>query len=69
MKKSFLVCGLSNTLDGSENNLMHCAKELPTTQLPYVDESDDDPFRDEESDDDKDAEIENDECENEDDSD
>ena len=38
-------------------------------QLPYVDESDDDPFRDEESDDDKDAESESDECEDEDDSD
>ena len=54
VKKSFLVCGLSNALDGSENALIRCAKELPTMQLPYVDESDDDPFRDEaESEDDR----------------
>ena len=69
VKKSFLVCGLSNALDGSENKLIRCAKELLTMQLPYVDESDDDPFRDEESDDDKDAESESDECEDEDNSD
>ena len=60
VKKSFLVCGLSNALDGSENALIHCAKELPTMQLPYVDESDDDPFRDEgESEDDR---SQSDEC-------
>ena len=69
MKRSFLVCGLSNVLHGSENKLINWAKELPTMQLPYEDESDDDPFRDEESDDDKDVESESDECENEDDSD
>lgn len=46
VKKSFLVCGLSNALDGSENTRIHCAKELPNMQLPYVDKSDDDPFRD-----------------------
>ena len=63
------MCGLSNTLDGSENKLIHCAKEFPTLQLSYMDESDDDPFRDQESDDDKDTESESDECEDEDDSD
>ena len=31
--KSFKVCGISNNLDGSENTLVHCAKELPA--LPY----------------------------------
>lgn len=55
--------------DGSQNALVHCTKELPTMQLLYVDESDDDPFRDEESgadDDDDDIESEIDECDNED---
>ena len=44
IKKSFLVCGLTNALDGSQNDLIRCAKELPDLQLPYVDESEDDPF-------------------------
>ena len=38
VKKSFLVNGIT------ENNLIHCAKELPDIQLPYSDESDD-PFQ------------------------
>ena len=47
MKKSFLVCGITNALDGSENQLIRCSKELPDLQLPYNDaESDDDPFQD-----------------------
>ena len=56
VKKSFLVCGLSDALDGSENTLIRFARELPTMQLPYVNESDDNPFRDEESDDDAESE-------------
>ena len=45
VKKSFLVCGISNSLDGSENQFICCAKELPDMQLPYGDESSDDPFQ------------------------
>ena len=44
VKKAFLVCGMTNSLDGSENGLIRCAKELPTLQLPYVNESSDDLF-------------------------
>lgn len=47
VKKSFLVCGITNALDGSENDFIRCAKELPTLQVPYIDESNDDPFQDE----------------------
>ena len=42
--KSFLVCGITNALDGSENRFIHCTKELPSIQLPYVNESED-PFQ------------------------
>ena len=56
MKKSFLVCGLPNAHNGSEKSFIHCARELPTMQLPHVNETDDDPFRDEESDDDAESE-------------
>ena len=45
VKKSFLVCGISNALDGTQNSFIHCAKELPDMQLPYLDESTDDPFQ------------------------
>ncbi len=45
VKKSFLVCGITNSLNGSENHFIRCAKELPTMQLPYVDESADDLFK------------------------
>ena len=45
VKKAFLVCGMTNSLDGSENGLIRCAKELPTLQLPYVNESSDDLFQ------------------------
>ena len=48
VKKSFLVCGINNALNGSENHLIRCSDELPDLQLPYVDESDD-PFCDEDS--------------------
>ena len=34
IKKAFLVCGLSNKMDGSENHLIRCATEL-TVALPY----------------------------------
>ena len=44
VKKSFLVCGISNALDGSQSHLIHCAKELPNLQLPYLNESEEDPF-------------------------
>ena len=43
--KSFKVCGISNNLDGSENALVHCAKELPAFTIPYGnDDSDEDIF-------------------------
>ena len=47
IQKSFLVCGISNALDGSENNLVHCAKELDQLKVAYgltedEDASDDD---------------------------
>ena len=43
--KSFKVCGISNNLDGSENTLVHCAKELPAFTIPYGnDDSDEDIF-------------------------
>lgn len=57
--KSFLVYGISNALDGSENTFIHCAKELSGMQLPYLDECNDDPFQtlDSESSDSQDDEI------------
>ena len=33
--KSFLVCGISNALDGSQNNMIRCAKELPVMMIAY----------------------------------
>ena len=47
IQKSFLVCGISNALDGSENNLVHCAKEVDQLKVAYrltedEDASDDD---------------------------
>ena len=33
--KSFLVCGISNALDGSQNNMIRCAKELPDMMITY----------------------------------
>ena len=49
--KSFLVCGISNALDGSQNNLIRCAKELSEMTIAYGDEESaysesesDDPF-------------------------
>ena len=45
VEKSFLVCGITNALDGSENFFIHCAKQLPNLELPYINESDEDPFQ------------------------
>ena len=50
--KSFLVCGISNALDGTQTNLIRCSKELPDMRIAYgvtVDDDDgasesDDPF-------------------------
>ena len=36
MAKSLKVCGISDNLDGSENALIHCAKELPALAMPYA---------------------------------
>ena len=32
VQKSFLVCGITNALDGSQNHFIRCAKELPELQ-------------------------------------
>ena len=58
------MCGISNALDGSQNNMIHCAKELPDMTIAYGLEKDaaaddgsesDDPFSsDEENDSDLD---------------
>ena len=47
VKKSFLVCGIINALDDSENGFICCAKELPNLQVLYIHESNVDPFQDE----------------------
>jgi hypothetical protein len=44
LRNLFLDCGITNALDGSENEFVHCAKELPDLQLPFIDESNHDPF-------------------------
>ena len=52
IRKSFLVCGIANALDGSQNHFIRCAKELPDMTITYGlsenttdDESEsDDPF-------------------------
>ena len=35
VRQSFKVCGISNLLDGSENGIIHCVKELPNFDIPY----------------------------------
>ena len=47
VKKSFLVCGITNTLDGSEKGFIHCVKELTNlqTHVLYIDQSNNDPFQ------------------------
>ena len=46
IRKSFLVCGISNALDGSENhNMTRCAKELPDMNVAYgTEDTEDDPI-------------------------
>ena len=67
MIKSFKVCGLSNALHGTENNLIRCAKEIPEFNIRYgvsAEESDEDIFADtdeqDEEDDEQDKEDEHD---------
>jgi hypothetical protein len=56
VSKAFKVCGISNDLDGSENHLIRCTKELPEFVVPYgrAEESDEesDIFHSESDDDD-----------------
>jgi hypothetical protein len=35
VRQSFKVCGISNLLDGSENGIIRCVKELPNFDIPY----------------------------------
>ena len=35
IKKSFVVCGISNKLDGTQNTLIRCSKELRNLSLCY----------------------------------
>ena len=45
VKKAFLVCGISNNLDGSENHLIRVQEKLPSFEIPYgVEHDDEDPF-------------------------
>ena len=64
VKKSFLVCGISNALDRSENHFVRGAKELHQLKVTYGleedatdDSEDDDPF---ESGSDSDSDIDSD---------
>ena len=46
IRKSFLVCGVSTNLNGSENHLVRIPAELLTFEIPYdPDEDDSDPFQ------------------------
>ena len=58
VKKSFFVCGITNALDGTQNTLIRCTRELPSLQLSYTDGSED-PFGDEQ---DEEDDEEDDEC-------
>ena len=53
IRKAFLVCGLSNKVDGSENHYIRCVTEL-SVSVPYDDyeesESESDPFAESDSD-------------------
>ena len=45
--KAFLVCGISNQIDGSEKHIIRIPEELPNFTIPYgtsQDEESDDPF-------------------------
>ena len=66
--KSFKVCGLSNALDGTENHLIRCTKELPEFSIPYgisTEESDEDIFVDTDEDEEDVEDEEEDEHDNE----
>ena len=52
VQKSFLVCSITNALNGSQNHFIRCAKELPELQLPHTQEDDDDPFNNSEDEED-----------------
>ena len=50
VKKSFLVCGIANNLDGSEYGIVRVAAEIPLFGIPYStssssDETESDPFQ------------------------
>ena len=60
VEKSFKVYGITNALDGSENSLIHCTKELPNLQVPYVNEAEEDPFQAENSETDETADSDSD---------
>jgi hypothetical protein len=66
--KAFKVCGITSALDGSENGLIRCAKELPQFCIPYGDneENDEDIFADTDVDEDDEDEEDVEEDENED---
>ena len=59
--KSFEVCGISNKLDGSENALIHCAKELPAFTISYGNDNSDENIFNSDSDSDSNDEDEVDE--------
>ena len=47
ISKAFLVCGISNQIDGSDNHIIGIPEELPNFTIPYgasQDEESDDPF-------------------------
>ena len=70
VKKSFIICGITSTLDGSQNTLIKCARELPSLKLPYTegsedlfgDEQDEEDDEDDNKDDEDDKEIDEDEA-------
>ena len=57
--KSFKVCGISNNLDGFENALVHCAKELPAFTIPYGNDNSDEDIFNSDSDSTSDSDDEN----------
>ena len=45
IRKYFLVCGMSNALDGSEDHMIRCAKELPDMIIAYgTEDTEDNPI-------------------------
>ena len=64
VKKSFLVCRIFNSLDGSENKLVRVPAELPSFTIPYGveevnDGSESDPFSSSEDTDEEESDGEN----------